>query len=76
MSKSSRKAKNVPGTPVSSHDRRMADINSIDFKRAWAEARVIDAFLPVEPPENLPEEAKRMITLLVRRVLMLESEWS
>ncbi len=36
----------------------------------------IDSSLPEAPPEGIPEEAKRVITLLVRRVLQLEYEWS
>jgi hypothetical protein len=74
--KSIRKVKNVSGTPVSSHDRELTAINNIDFKRAWAEARMQDSSLPVNPPKNLPEEAQRGIILLARRVLKLESEWS
>jgi hypothetical protein len=68
--------KDVSGTPVSSLDREQAAINAIDFKRAWAEARVYDSSLPVNPPENLPEAVERAILLLAKRVLKLESEWS
>lgn len=61
---------------VSSHDRELAAINGIDFKRAWTEARIWDNSLPVNPPKDLPEEAKQAIIVLARKVLKLESEWS
>jgi len=76
MSKGNRRVKNVTGQPVSSHDREQAAINAMDFKRAWAEARMYDSTLPPNPPKNLPEEAQRAILLLAKRVLKLESEWS
>lgn len=76
MAKGDRRVKEVSGTPVSSHDREAKAINSIDFKRAWAEARLLESSLSVNPPKNLPEEVERAIILLARRVLKLESEWS
>lgn len=76
MSKGNRRVKNVSGTPISSHDREAKAIAAIDFKRAWAEARMQDSTLSPTHPKNLPEEVERAITLLARRVLKLESEWS
>lgn len=74
----------MTGTPVSSdaqarsaeYQARYGSIGGIEFPRAWLEARDLDHSLPEAPPDNLPDEAKRAITLLVRRVLTLESEWS
>jgi hypothetical protein len=78
MSKASRnkKVKNVSGVPVSSHDQEVEKIRQIGFPRAWLEARERDPSLPEAPPEGIPEEAKKVITHLVRRVLQLELEWS
>ena len=78
MSKGSRnkRVKNVSGVALSSHDQELEKIRQIEFPRAWLEAREVDPRLPEAPPEGIPEEAKRAITLLVRRVLQLELEWS
>jgi hypothetical protein len=84
MSKGNRRVKNVSGTPVSSdaqarsaeYQARYGSIGSIEFPRAWLEARDLDPKLPEAPPGGIPDEAKRAIILLARRVLTLESEWS
>jgi hypothetical protein len=76
MLKGNRRVKDVSGTPVSSHDREMMAINSIEFSRAWAEARILDSTLSPTHPKNLPEEVERAIILMARRILKLESEWS
>jgi hypothetical protein len=80
-----RRVKNMAGHPAPSSDAlarsaeyqaRYGSLDSIEFPRAWLEARDLDPKLPEAPPEGIPEEAKRAITLLARRVLKLESEWS
>lgn len=76
MSKGNRRVKDVSGQPVSSHNRELAAINAIDFQRAWHEARMYDSNIPVNPPRDTPEVVKLAITVLARRVLKLESEWS
>jgi hypothetical protein len=77
MSKGNRRVKDVSGPSViSSHDRDLYSIAAIEFPRAWLEARIWDPTLPVNPPKNLPEEAKQAITVMARRILKLESEWS
>jgi hypothetical protein len=76
MSKGNRRVKNVSGTPVSSHDAELDKIRAIEFPRAWAVARMYDPNIPMNPPNSLPEEAQRAITVLVRKVLQLELEWS
>jgi hypothetical protein len=80
MSKGNRRVKNVSGHPAPgtyAQDQKGPKFpDNIDFSRAWAEARIYDSSLPVNPPKNLPEEAQRGIILLARRVLKLESEWS
>jgi hypothetical protein len=76
MSKGNRRVKSVQVTPVSSHSQELDKIRAIEFPRAWLEARMYDPSLPEAPPDGLPEEVKRAIILLARRVLTLESEWS
>ena len=76
MSKGNRRIKGVSGQPVSSHGTKLDKIRAIEFPRAWLEARMYDPSLPEAPPGGLPDEVKRAIILLVRRVLTLESEWS
>jgi hypothetical protein len=69
----SRRTKDVSGTVISSYDR---ESKAIDFPRAWAEAREYDSSLSPSPPKDLPDEVQRVIILLTKRVLKLESEWS
>lgn len=51
------------------------EINQIDFKEAWRRAVEVDAGIPDDPPENLPEEAKRAVITLARSLAVLEREW-
>jgi len=83
--KGSRQIKNVSGHPLPSsyardrakeYQERYGSLDSIDFKRAWAEDQMLDSTLPPNPPKYVPEEAQKAITLLARRILKLESEWS
>jgi hypothetical protein len=76
MSKGKQRVKNVSGTPVSSHNQELDKIRAIEFPRAWLEARILVPDLPEAPPDGMPEEAKRVITRLVQKVLQLEMEWS
>jgi hypothetical protein len=76
MSKGNRRVRDVSGQPVSSHGTELDKIRAIEFPRAWLEARDLDPSLPEAPPDGLPEETKRAITLLAQKVLTLESEWS
>lgn len=84
-SKGKRKAKDVTGHPAPSsyaqdrakeYQERYGFLDTINFKRAWAEARMQDSTLSPTHPKNLPEEVERAIILLAKRVLKLESEWS
>lgn len=45
------------------------------FKKAWAQAREVDQYMPLIPPENVPLEAQRVIIRLSQRVAQLEAEW-
>lgn len=83
--KSVRQIKNVSGHPLPSsyardrvkeNQERYGSLDSIDFKRAWSEAQLLDSTLPPIPPKYVPEEAQKAITLLARRILKLELEWS
>jgi hypothetical protein len=76
MSKASRNKRVVLVVTPSAHDKDLEKIRQIEFQQAWLEARERDPSLPEAPPEGIPEEAKRVITHLVRRVLQLELEWS
>jgi hypothetical protein len=75
MFKASRNKRVVP-LVVGTNDREREKIRQIEFPQAWLEARDRDPSLPEAPPEGIPEEAKRVITMLVRKVLILEYEWS
>ena len=50
-------------------------IDRMTFLDAWKAARELDAGLPLEPPEGLPEEARRAILGLARKVAQLDHEW-
>lgn len=83
MGKDYRRSKNVSGhSSPSTYDqakeyqKRYGSIDTIDFKRAWAQAKFQDPTLSPTHPKNLPEEVERAIILLAKRVLQLESEWS
>jgi hypothetical protein len=84
MSKGNRRTKRVPVTSASSdaqdrakeYQARYGFLDTIDFKRAWAKARMQDSTLSPTHPKNLPKEVERAIILLAKQVLKLESEWS
>lgn len=76
MSKSSRNKKVIPVKIVGTNEKELKKISQIEFPQAWLKAREQYPSLPEAPPKGIPEEAKRTITLLVRRVLQLEYEWS
>ena len=76
MSKASRNKKVASVVVVGTNDKELKKISQIEFPQAWLEARERDPSLPEAPPEGIPEEARRVITLLVRKVLQLEYEWS
>jgi hypothetical protein len=51
-------------------------INQVTFEDAWRVATQLDAGLPLYPPEDTKDSAKRAILGLARRVVELEHEWS
>lgn len=51
-------------------------INRVTFEDAWRVAAQLDAGLPLYPPEDIKDSAKRAILGLARRVVELEHEWS
>ena len=76
MSKASRNKKVASVKTVGTNDVGLKKISQIEFPQAWLEARDRDPSLPETPPDGIPEEAKQVITILVRQVLKLEYEWS
>jgi hypothetical protein len=51
-------------------------IDQMTFPDAWKAAIELDAGLPSEPPKDFPEEARRAILGLARKVAQLDHEWS
>ena len=62
--------------PSDGYRSQYANINKIDFKRAWELAVELDPSLPKQPTEPVSDEMRRAIVSFARKTEEALYEWS